>query len=462
MSTKFVYSAAAGLNDGSSWANAWTSLASSNGVAAGDAVKVEYRHSETGLAANINWSNGTAANPVLVISCDKDNSDAYRLGATIEWTATGIGPQGNIFSAGCTWKTTTGTLTLTPSTDGQQNYKDSTFVCTGAGGVSMGGGVTSRNPVNYLWNCNVDLSGASSSAVLLGNWPRYWIGGTLTCRGAGQTNLFNGGPVEARGVLFSGTVTSLFSASAAGNAGLLRPKFIGCVAPTYTFVANFDPGTQVDLSGFLPAGTLSAAALPPALYQTYYGTVGASLSRYRTGGADDGTQVNAYSWEVISNGNALQQVGSLVSLPITRWVAAGASQTITIYVASGGTLNNDEFWVEVLSPSEAGSPTALSKYQTTQLALLGTPAALTTDGTSTWNGTGVGTKQKVSVTISPAIPGMVSVRVYLAKPSTTVYVDPVLDVASDVNGKSRFVEGVQTFSATSGGTAGMLYRTGGG
>jgi hypothetical protein len=35
----------------------------------------------------------------------------------------------------------------------------------------------------------------------------------------------------------------------------------------------------------------------------------------------------------------------------------------------------------------------------------------------------------VSVSIDPTLPGPVNVRVCLAKPSTTVYVDPLLGVA---------------------------------
>ena len=430
-------------------------------MAAGDIVKVHKTHSQTGLAANINWSNGTTTSPVLIICVDKNNSDALATGASVGWGTTGFGPQGNIYSYGVNYNSTAATLTPSIANDGRAQYENCTLSCTGSGGIS-GLTITPAGRGSIIWrNVNVDFSGASASSVRMSGTPSIWVGGTYTCR-ATQTDLFNGcWPGYVAGVNFSGTVTNLFGGSSAGL-GSLRPRFVGCIAPTYTTVASLNTGPEIDLSGLHPSGTITVANLSPALFNTFQGTVGASLARYRTGGADDGSQANAYSWEIISNASANQLVSGLYSPPITRWVAAGASQTITVYVASGGSLNNDEFWIEVLSPSEAVSATAQSAYQSTRCLPLATPAALTTDGTSTWNGTGVGTKQKITVTINPTVAGRVTVRCYLAKASTTVYVDPVLDLTGDVNGKSRFFEGAQTFAAASGGTAGMLYHTGGG
>ena len=125
-----------------------------------------------------------------------------------------------------------------------------------------------------------------------------------------------------------------------------------------------------------------------------------------------------------SNTLAIESLGALESLPITRHVEA-ASQTITLYLASSSTLNDDDFWIEVESPSELSTATTQSKLRTTLGSITSTPTALTSD-TSTWTGTGVGTAQKIEVPISPTIAGTVTVRCYLAKPSTTVYVDPKL------------------------------------
>lgn len=422
MATKFVYSAAAGTNDGSSWVNAWTSAASSNGVAAGDIVKVEYRHTETALAANINWSNGTAKNPVRVISCDSGNSDALRVGGNIGWGTTAKGPQGAIYSYGINWSQSGNALDLVPGTDLFQTHESGTFTVTGATGITIGG---SRGGLRFL-NQNVDFSGASNASVVMSGPDIHWLGGTYTCRST-QTNLFTVGPMRCVGVTFSGTVTNISGLSGGGWANT-RTVFERCVGPTFTNLPTMaDMVTEgfFDLNG---TGTITVAALPPAYFQTAFGQLSPDLTRYRTGGAADGSQANAYSWAMVSNANAGVLTTPLISPPVTRWVSAGA-QTVTLYVASGGSLNNDDIWVEVVSPSEAGSATALPKINSARCAPLAANAALTTDGTSTWTGTGVGTKQKIAVSITPTIPGPVSVRFCLAKTSGTVYVDPRMDVA---------------------------------
>lgn len=461
MATIYVYSAAAGANNGTSWADAYTSLASTNTAAAGDVVKVEYRHSQTGLTASINWSNGTLAAPVSIVSVDKDNSDALRTGASVVFgTTSNIGFSGIIYVYGLTLGQTAATLRNLPPAGGRQVFESCTFAPTGTTGVSFGDGSNARY-VTRLVNCSVDVSGGSAAtAVLTPNLNASvleWLGGTYTCRSS-QTNLFGSvgtnPTILVAGVTFSGTVTNLF-AGATSQSGNIR--VVNCVAPTYTNVFGTAPTSlmgRVSLENFV-SGTLSAAGLPPTQIFDLQGTIKALTSRYRTGGADDGSQSNPYSWEFATDSDAVDFFQPLVSPPITRWVGTG-SQTVTVYVASGTTLQDDEFWIEVLSPSEAGSPTATAAFRTTRAAPLATPANLTTDGTSTWNGSGVGTMQKVTVTIAPTIAGPVTVRVYMAKPSTTVYVDPVLDVAGDVNGESRMFESVQTFSATSSGSSGGM------
>lgn len=437
MATKFVYSAASGANDGSSWTDAWTSIASATGVAAGDIVKVEYRHSNTALTANVDFSNGTLIAPVRIVSVDKDNSDALRTGATLPFTTTtGVGLVGNIFVYGVTQTQSAAIMRNNPPSRGVQTYESCTFAPTGSTGLQFGDASTTGWAVR-LTNCTYDLSGGSGTGVLLSltnlNSSSFeWIGGTFTMRSS-QTNAIaipNGSLITLLrivGVSFSGTVTNIFSAGS--NAGGLI-EISRCVPPTYTNVYSTLPTNdriRCHLDGFV-SGTITAPLLPPTQIAAFRGNIATSLSQYRTGGADDGEQANAYSWELVSNASAADFVAPLVCPPMVRWVDTG-SQTVTVFVASGTTLQDDEFWIEVVSPSEAGSATAQAKYQTTRPALLATPANLTTDGTSTWNGSGVGTKQKVSVSINPTVPGPITVRVYFAKASTTVYVDPRIDVA---------------------------------
>jgi hypothetical protein len=190
------------------------------------------------------------------------------------------------------------------------------------------------------------------------------------------------------------------------------------------------PLTRVLLEGCTD-GTISDPELGLTELSTYYGTVKSTLAKYRSGGADDGENVNSYSWEMATNTNALEQFGALESLPITRWVDPDTS------------------------PSGA---TTQGTFTSTRMVLRGTPAALTTDSSSTWNGTGVGTKQKITHTLNnqdgatltvyvasgatlnnddfwievqepDQVGGPITVKCFLANPSTTVYVDPKLEIA---------------------------------
>lgn len=436
MAETFVNSGAAGANNGTSWADAWTSLASSNGAAAGDTVKVHKTHSQTGLTANINWASGTQANPVRIICVDKDNSDALSTGALLRWSTNNTGPQGAIYSNGMTWSGsgTGATPLFQPATNDRQIHENCTMTQTSSGTIANGG----NHGTSIKWiNCNVDLSAATNAATSV-NFGIFegkfeWLGGTYTCR-ATQTSLFNGAATEptfvCRGVTFSGTVTNIFTSTSSTT--FARAQFIGCVAPTFTNYVSTALGTtlgRIEFQSFV-AGTLTAPALAPHRIEDSRGSIAATTAKYRTGGADDGEQANEYSWETISNTGALDFISWLESPLMAAWIEDGAGQTLTVYVASNVTLQNDEFWIEVYSPSEAVSPTAAVKLQSTRPAALTSPADLTTDGSSTWTGGApVGTKQKITVNLAPTISGPVVVKAFLAKASTTIYVDPKLEIA---------------------------------
>jgi hypothetical protein len=435
MATHFVYSGAAGANNGTSWADAWTSLASASGAAAGDTVKVHKTHSQTGLAANINWSSGTQANPVRIICVDKDAADALSTGALVRFGTSNTGPQGAIYSNGITWSgSAAGAAPLfQPATNDRQIHENCTMTLTGGGTIANGG----NHGTSVKWiNCNVDLSAGTAVGVSV-NFGVFegkfeWLGGTYTCR-ATQTSLFNGAATEptfiCRGVTFSGTVTNIFTTTSSTT--FSRAQFIGCVAPSFTNYVSTALGVilgRIEFENFV-AGTLSAPALSPHRIEDSRGTIAATTGKYRTGGANDGEQANEYSWEMISNTGAGDFISWLESPLMVAWIADGAGQTLTVYVASGGTLQDDEVWIEVFSPSEAGTPTALAKLQSTRALALATPADLTTDGSSTWTGAGTTTKQKITVNLAPTISGPVTVRLFLAKASTTMYVDPKLEIA---------------------------------
>lgn len=162
--------------------------------------------------------------------------------------------------------------------------------------------------------------------------------------------------------------------------------------------------------------------------ETYAGSTKQETTVVRTGGASDGT--TPLSWRLASN--TLAEYPTLVheSPEIVRWnETIGSAITATIEILTDNvTLTDAECWLEVQYLGTSGFP--LSLFISDAKADILATAANQTTSTEAWTTTGIGTpvKQKLSVTFTPQEKGFIHAVVKLAKPSTTVYVDPELTV----------------------------------
>lgn len=465
MATYYVDSNAVGFDDGSSWSDAWTSIESSDGTAttAGDIVLVASDHDEQ-KAGSINayFTGGALNNPIQVISTNKLTGD-YEKGASLR-NITGsydIYFSGNFRIYGIVASTrrnlyttqTTGTICEFDDCDLQI---DSTATASNRG-IYIGANNLYTSAV--FRRCKFDVSNASSSnhGIFLQRdiTPLLFINCEFVASSA-MSSIIKGGSTAFEGLaVFKSSKFSVVS----GSATLVRVqsnysgKFLleGCEVPSaWSTACVDDTNKNREFSAELyncAAGTLSAPALPVFLKESYYGKVKASSSVYRSSGASDGT--TDYSFELETNADAKTGNSAVSTNEIARWVDSG-SQTITVHVASANFVFNNEFWIEVESPSEAASPTSQSKFRTTKPDPLVTGTTLTSDSASTWTGSGVGTKQKIEVAISPTIAGPVKVRCYSSKPSTTVYVDPKIST----DGNQRAFNDVLVDGDASGGGGG--------
>lgn len=428
----YVYSGAAGANDGTSWTDAYTSIASTTGVAAGTEIWVASDHSELGSSNTTwNWSNGTPANPVKILSIDRSD-DSLAAGAAIGTTSgnANLRIEGSIWCSGldirCHFVGTLGANSTSRQIFNNctfTNILDNAAAAWGVGGSSLG-------PTFHCFRDCTFVQTAQSAwrppGFAYGGWIEFHS--CIFTPPASSPKLFECSHLNNRVILRDCDVSAFDTIMSLGKTGYFHMS--RCKIKSAATVLS---GTIPHPNGLLVMegcddGTITVPPVGPQFWQSYYGVTKADLTRYRTGGADDGENANEHSWEMVANANALELYNPLESPPIVRWVEAGA-QTLTVYVASGVTLQDDEFWVEVSSPGEGGSPTAQGTFTSTRLAPRGTPANLDADAASTWNGSDVGTKQKIDVAITPAIAGPVTIRCYLAKPSTTVYVDPKIGVA---------------------------------
>lgn len=163
---------------------------------------------------------------------------------------------------------------------------------------------------------------------------------------------------------------------------------------------------------------------------TYEGSVTLEETRDRDNGASDGT--NQYSWSMDTSvgSNTIEIYEPLRSPPVSFWLDGDASTTQTVrwYVASGATLQDDEFWIDCIFQTSAAT-SSLGELVTTRPDPLATPANLTTDGSSTWNcSSDCTTAQRIDISSVPDKPGLAQCWANLAKPSERVSFDPFPDI----------------------------------
>lgn len=156
----------------------------------------------------------------------------------------------------------------------------------------------------------------------------------------------------------------------------------------------------------------------------YEGTIDHNTTIVRTGGASDGT--TALSLKMVSSSTVVDNYNPLSSPSINSWTNSTTSKTFTIEGVwdSATNIQDDEIWMELEYP--ANNTDGLGAIAKDKCAILGTPADQTAS-TETWTGTGGFSNEnkfKLSVTATPGKAGPITARVYLAKPSATVYIDP--------------------------------------
>lgn len=438
MTDFFVDDAAVGLNDGTSKTDAWASFWSITGVSAGDTIFVNKDHNEnSGGSTQSLTLTGTIASKIQIVSINF-TGDAPTVGAILT-TNTGF------IDFTLTWsfvevfgiEFNPGDDTNHDPADGASVIHDSCTLKTQQATKSSGPFLMFLgNAVSYEFrNCTIEqtITGASN-----GEFSVKILGGSITTGSSEIISQATGADmnVYVAGADMSGSTGELVSlGTALGSTD--RFVFEQCrLGSGYTLSS----GTKRETNTIELINCSTAVITTQTLgdeSETLNGTTDIDTSRYRTGGADDGEQANPYSLEMVADANQNAGMGSRV-LRQTRVLVGASSTTLTIYVAhngvgsgTAGALQDDEFWVDVVSPDQAATAHADGHYQTTRPTMTVAATDITTDSGSTWNGTGVGTKQKIEVTIAPTNPGMAQVWLNfgpVSGTSTTIYVDYKIEV----------------------------------
>jgi hypothetical protein len=164
----------------------------------------------------------------------------------------------------------------------------------------------------------------------------------------------------------------------------------------------------------------------------YAGTLRESTSVTKTGGATDGT--TAMSWAITTNSNCKPPDNggppqTFLTPEIAYWnEAIGSQVTLSVDVlADTSPLTSSEAWLEVSYLGDSASPKSSPAVTRTKL---GGTAVAHPSSAVVWSGGPTSPQlQKLQFAFTPRMKGLIMVRVRIARPSATVYVDPTVTVS---------------------------------
>ncbi len=433
-------------DNGSTWALAKASLTGAlAAAAAGDTIYVSQAHTES-IGVTTTWTTpGTLPAPVKII-CVNDGAEpptALATGASIAQTATNINMTitGSFYAYGMAFNAGQ-QFNVGPTSSANEAHLfencDIRTQNTGSIGEIVTSG-TSAGQYTRLINCGFRFSGANNG-MRLGHRTDI-IGGSVLAGGTSPTNLIRpadlgrGGSVFVSGFDFS-NLASTFNLVNGGSTGSGVITLRNCRLPTSWSGAGISATITAAGLRLRMHNTDAADTNYRFLEQDYAGSVRSETTVYRDGGATDGT--TPISWRMASSANTSFPTQPLQSpdLPAVWNTTVGSSVTATVEIVHDGAsaLNNDEIWLEVhylgtsgatlgVEVSDARAILASAAAQATSAATWTGDTGTGPNGSSTWN------TLKLECTFTPQEVGYIQARVMLAKPSTTVFVDPKITVA---------------------------------
>jgi len=434
----YVYSGAGGSNNGSSWANAFTTLTTAFATeVAGDTLYVAHDHAESTAATVTLTSSGTLASMTKVICVNRAGSVppvAADRRATAQVTTTGASAlnlsgtavhyDGIIFNCGT--GASAAILSVANAGPGNMRLDNCSLrintTATNSGALTIGGGLIGGIHV-ALNNTTLSFGGVSQNILAYANVK--WRNTPSALLGTIPTTLF--GPLTARG----GSVECVgvdFSAAGAGKS--IVDAVQACQGSTFRFIdcklhASVSKSTTPTSMGhpeidYIRSGSsgvnYAVASIRAAATLTEETTI------VRTGGASDGT--TPIAWKIVTTANCTYSI-PFECPPIAIWNSVdGSAVTATIEgIWGGGAVPLDnEIWLDMEYLGDNSSPQG--SFVNDGMADLLTTAANQTSSSETWGGST--TKFKLAVTFTPQQAGWIYARVKCAKASTTFYIDPLV------------------------------------
>ena len=419
------------------WAKAAPALLTAIDYAsAGDTIYVGSDTTDQLIATTVFDGAGTVAAPIRIISADITSGEPPTTFETM--TAGGGNIDGKTgggydvdFGGYNVWtglKFTAGD-NLQASGTGANIFYDCDFVIDDSFEIGLAGSAMN----DYVEFNNCTYTQITSGSFVMSGGALVWRGSTFSFDGGTTTSLFNinssrPSKVQVCDVDFQLAVDDYLAD--ANNHGVHHVvDFKRCKVPAWS-----GGGLLVDAIGI--EGTIikfHSVSNSDIIYQFQ--------ENYATGQINEDTGIyldatydgtNGYSAKMVTLANAIEWQRPLRFKLAELWnPTANATVTVEMVLDSATALNNDDVWIEIEYPN--GTTGALGDIDRTSRAatILTTPSARTSSSVS-WTGTGgFGNEQKIKIaeTLASDQAGVLTIWVCLAKPSTTIYVDPKVDLS---------------------------------
>lgn len=448
MSIKYVKSGASGAADGSSWTDAYTTLkAAMEAAAAGDTIYVSHQHAETQASALTITSPGTAAAPQLVYCVNDGATPPTALATTATVTTTGTSAMtllGFAYFYGITFNCGTGSASamhlglggnaaafgLKFEACALKLINAASTSRIGVGGTSVAATIVSG--ICELINTVVSF-GHTSQLLAISVGRLIWKDTASAIAGTTPTTLLSvpqgsSGFAEISGVDLSalGSGKNIIAGSGAAPVRIyLRNCKLGASVTVKSGTIASQGGNEIFLEN-----CNSGAVNYHMEHYKYQGSIVEETTIVKSSGASDG--VTPISWKMISLSSGPNFHMPLASPPISIWNdAVGSSKTVTLEIVHDSLTNlkDDEVWLQIEYLSSSSVPTGT--LATDRKADVFATAADQTTSSVTWTTTGLTNpnKQKLEVSFTPQMKGLIRARVMLAKANYTIYADPKLAVA---------------------------------
>jgi len=425
-------------SDGLSKANAKATVDGASGLfstafAAGETLRIDSAHNETWAADHTLAWPGTSENPNIIISIDW-TPDTYLKATVRQLYTTGVGNEinwdGATKSYGMFYESShdfllNDNITITYMENGTVK------IAAGTGALRIGSADANVEFVDVEFNSGSTGSAIEIPASVIFVWRNGPNNNSKFTTDGNENELFglegsDHGLVKVIGVDLTAVAVQLVLGTS------LRAReidFVNCSLPVGTTIVSSITNATAGHVAVLNCDDGTGNDLHRTEKHDHWGTTIVTDADYNIDGASDGT--TNIAWKMVSSANAQEFHEPHKSLWISGWLSQTGLRTFTIETNSDNvTFEDDELWME-LEFLGAEVDTQSDMVHDRMLNVDSTPSGQPLSvANPTWVTPNITTEKKQQLQVSATVlrPGPFRARVCLAKPSATVWIDPLVKV----------------------------------